>query len=257
MLRDALFFRSAGIRRMTGLPIGRLAEPVFDSERDCWEGEWHRLLRCLDELGQIEPEDSASWDLRLSDEERRAGREAISGLEGMPFIAAAVGSKLQSKDWGEANWRALLERVTVLLPGYGMALVGAASEKGRAELVSQGWRGRVVNLCGRTTPRVLAEVLSRASLFVGHDSGSMHLAARAATPCVAVYAGVCRPGQWYPYGNRNRAVFHRTECMNCGLEVCVSQAKKCILSISVEEVYAAVAGLVRAEGWEVASEKGY
>jgi ADP-heptose:LPS heptosyltransferase len=247
VVRDAVFFRSAGIRRITGLPLGDRAAPAFDAQPGRWEGEWHRLLRCLEEIGEIDPGDPAGWNLCLTESERRAGRLAVSALGGRPFVAAGVGSKLPAKDWGEDNWRELLGRITVLLPGHGLALLGAAEESDRAARVAQSWRGTVVNLCG-TAPRVSAEVLSLATLFVGHDSGLTHLAAAAGTPCVAVYSGFAPPGQWYPYGTQHRVIAHPTECSNCGLAVCVKQAKKCILSITVEEVLAAVAELVSSSG---------
>ena len=34
-------------------------------------------------------------------------------------------------------------------------------------------------------------------------------------------------------------IYHRVECWGCELETCVEQGKKCLLSISVEEVAAA------------------
>lgn len=241
VVRDFLFFRSEGIGRVIGLPLGERSAPLFDAERRQWEGEWHRLLRCLRELGEIDPRDPASWDLHLTGEERRAARDLMAALDGRPFVAAAVGSKLPSKDWGEENWRALIAGIAARLPEHGLVLVGADAERARAGRVAPGWRGKALNLCGKTTPRVLAQVLAQARLFVGHDSGSMHLAARGGTPCVAVFSGFARPGQWYPFGSQHRVIVHPVECSNCGLTVCSKPARQCLLSITVEEVLAAVA----------------
>ena len=44
------------------------------------------------------------------------------------------------------------------------------------------------------------------------------------------------PVQWFPRGDRNRVIYHPTDCAGCQLEVCVAQKKKCLTSITVSEV---------------------
>ena len=68
----------------------------------------------------------------------------------------------------------------------------------------------------------------------------MHLAAAMGTPCVAVFSARNKPRTWFPYGNNHHVIYHKTECYGCGLEVCKLEAKKCITSITVEEVEEAV-----------------
>jgi ADP-heptose:LPS heptosyltransferase len=98
----------------------------------------------------------------------------------------------------------------------------------------------VVNLCGKLTPRQSAAALARVEIFLGHDSGPMHLAAAVGTPCVAVFAARNLPRQWFPVGSQHRVVYHRVECAGCGLETCIEQGKKCLVSIGVEEVFRVV-----------------
>ena len=49
-------------------------------------------------------------------------------------------------------------------------------------------RGAKVNLCGRLTPRETAAVLEHAEVFLGPDSGPMHLAASVGVPCVIAFS---------------------------------------------------------------------
>ena len=93
-----------------------------------------------------------------------------------------------------------------------------------------------MNLCGALTPRESAAAIARARLFVGHDSGPMHLAAAVGTPVVAIFAARNIPRQWFPYGKQHQVVYHRVECWGCGLETCIEQQKKCLMSIRVDEV---------------------
>jgi len=254
--RDARFFRLFGARRLVGVPLTEaMQQNTYGAERAAGyvaglfevdlEPEAARLVRCLAELGEADVEEPASWDLRLSDVEREAAASAIGedALRLRP-IAVSVGTKVQAKDWGRDNWRALLARVAEQSPGRALLLVGAGEEADASEFAAGGWRerggGPVVNLCGRLSPRESAAALARAEIFLGHDSGPMHLAAAVGTPCVAVFAARNLPRQWFPVGRQHRVVYHCVECAGCGLETCIEQGKKCLVSIGVEEVFGVV-----------------
>ena len=81
-------------------------------------------------------------------------------------------------------------------------------------------------------------------VFLGHDSGPMHLAAAVQTPCVAIFAARNKPRVWFPYGRQHRVVYHRVECWGCGLETCIVEKKRCLTSITVDEVAAEVRALL-------------
>jgi ADP-heptose:LPS heptosyltransferase len=166
--------------------------------------------------------------------------KVLKPVEERLLIAVSVGTKVQSKDWGRENWRALLGRVAGAYPGYALALCGAPEESEASEFAAEGWRqaggGPVVNLCGQLTPRQSAAAFARARVFIGHDSGPMHLAAAVQTPCVAIFAARNKPRVWFPYGRQHRVIYHQTECWGCGLETCVVERKRCLTSITVEEV---------------------
>lgn len=255
-LRDLKFFRWCGVRRFIGVPIteamqanfGGLAPADVSSERRMrgpLEPEAARLARNIAELGDARLEDVRSWSLDLSEAELRAADEAIGPvLLQRPLLAVSVGTKVQAKDWGKENWRRLLREVASRFPEYGLLLAGAPEESAASEFAAEGWRegggGPVMNLCGRLTPRESAAAFQRARLFLGHDSGPMHLAASVGTPCVALFAARNVPRQWFPFGERHRVLYHAVECMGCGLETCIEQRKKCLLSITVPEVLAEV-----------------
>jgi ADP-heptose:LPS heptosyltransferase len=224
------------------------------------EPEAARLVRCIGELaagGDIaDPgrlRDAASWDLHLSDAERARAQQVIAEIAGenalyAEAIAVSVGTKVQAKDWGRENWRSLLERMAAEAPGQALLLLGAAQESEASEFAAEGWTanggGLIVNLCGRLTPRESAAAIARTRLFVGHDSGPMHLAAAVGTPVVAIFAARNIPRQWFPFGKQHRVVYHRVECWGCGLETCIEQQKKCLMSITVDEVM----GVVKEQG---------
>lgn len=234
--RDVRFFRLCGINRITGLPVGELAEPLYFPEKDIWEHESERLLRTIRELGESDIDDLKNWDLRLTDAEQDKARQLLSPISGRPFIACGPGTKMQAKDWGEENWRMLLARLDAVLPGHALLLVGAKEDTPVSDYAATGWRGPVINLCGQVTPRETAAVLRAAELFLGPDSGPMHLAAAQGVPCTIAFASRDRRGYWFPVGKQHQVVYHTMDCSWCRLEICIQQKKKCLTSISVDEM---------------------
>lgn len=237
--RDAWFFRLCGVPRIVGLPTGDLAQPLYLPERGLWERESARLVRSIRELGDCDPEASCEWNLHLSEKERVAARRAMAAIEGMPFVMCGPGTKMQAKDWGGENWRQLLEKLSAALPNHALALVGAKEEIEISDLAARGWHGPVVNLCGRLAPRETAAAMQGAELFLGPDSGPMHLAAAVGVPCAIAFAARTRPGIWFPAGQGHRIVYHDVDCAGCNLETCIEQKKKCLTSITVDEMLTA------------------
>lgn len=239
--RDEMFFRLCGIRSFIGVPkTEKMQHHQWDENAQMFEPEAARLVRTIRELGDGRLDAPESWDLHLTAGEKEAAGEALRVADGLPLIAVSVGTKVQSKDWGRENWRALLYEVARSYPGYALALAGAPEEREASEFAAGGWRegggGFVVNLCGRLSPRESAAAFARARLFIGHDSGPMHLAAAVQTPCVAIFAARNKPRVWFPYGSQHRVLYHKTECWGCGLETCIVERKRCLTSITVDEV---------------------
>ncbi|MCU1319438.1 MAG: glycosyl transferase family 9 [Edaphobacter sp.] len=247
--RDAAFFRACGIKRLIGISTTEeMQQNLWDEKEQALEPEGARLTRNIAELGDARLDDPASWDLHLTEGEHARAAEALTPVAGRPLIAVSVGTKVQSKDWGRENWRALLARIAALYPGYALALSGAPEESEASEFAAEGWRQAssepVVNLCGVLTPRQSAAAFARARIFIGHDSGPMHLAAAVQTPCVAIFAARNKPRVWFPYGRQHRVVYHKTDCWGCGLETCVVERKRCLTSITVEEVVGEVRAIL-------------
>lgn len=236
-VRDWFFFRLCGIRKFIGFPFGRFQRAVrFNPETGLYQHEAERLLERLEELGSINLDDRSNWDLDLRYDEKKKADELLAHICEMPKIAVCMGAKFNVKDWGENNWEPLLERLSILYPRHGLMLIGSKDEADLCERASKSWGGHRVNLCGKLNPRESAAALSKADVFVGHDGGPMHLAASVGVPCVAIFSAQDLPGKWFPYGEIHQVLYHQTDCYGCGLTVCGQHQKKCILSITVEEV---------------------
>lgn len=174
-----------------------------------WEREAQRLGRCLSKLGPAGTERLENYDLHLAHAEfAEADRRLAEGrlaAGAKRFLGLSIGTKQPVKDWGDDNWRAVLEGLD--LPGYGLVLIGSVEEKERSQNIARNRLGTMLNLCGMVSPRISAAVIRRADLFLCHDSGHMHLAATVGTKCVAVFSAKDPPGMWFPTGSRHTVLY--------------------------------------------------
>ncbi|MFC4708890.1 glycosyltransferase family 9 protein [Paraburkholderia caffeinitolerans] len=242
--RDRTFFRLAGIKRIYGMGDGGSLEHHVDARSYEWEPEASRLARSLRNLGDAAIERPENWDLHLTPAERRVASEKLAPLHGMRFFACAPGSNRQTTDWGREQWRALSEELSQAYPEMGMVLLGSAADNAMADQIGAGWKGPKLNLCGQLAPRETAAVLERAALYMGPDSGPMHLAAAVGTKCVAPFSARVMPKVWFPFGTGHKVILHKTDCAGCWLDTCVAEKHRCMTSITVDEMAQAVAASV-------------
>ena len=238
--RDRFFFSAAGSGTLVGFQGGEGGK-VRPVENGMVEFEAAALLRRVAGLGAADLADPRWWSMELSGAELVAARACLvgAGIRGN-FVVLSVGAKVPAKDWTQPNWMDLAGRLGRRYPELGCVFIGSADEAERADQCLRNWPGPRLDLCGRTTPRESAAILALARLFVGHDSGPMHLAACVGTPGVAIFAARNPPRQWFPLGSNHVVLYHQMDCYGCNLSDCIVQAKKCILSITVDEVMDAI-----------------
>ena len=98
-----------------------------------------------------------------------------------------------------------------------------------------------VDLVGKCTLRETIALLKRCVLFVGNDSGIMHLAAAAGTPLVALF-GPQSPVKFGPWSRRAKVIYKEMGCSPCRQKFfseCEPSARMrpaCMEAITVEEV---------------------
>jgi ADP-heptose:LPS heptosyltransferase len=206
ILRDTLFFQTCGIGEIFGASPSRENLPRIDAETGEVEPEAERLVRCLAALGPIDLNDPAMWDLRLSASEVRVADAALAPLGSRPFIVVNLGGKVSSKDWGDHNWLGLFRLMSDDYQELALVFVGSRDEHERSSRISANWTGQSLNLCGRLSPRETAAAMKRARLFIGHDSGPMHLAAALGVRCVCMFGDFNKPRAWHPYGAQHQIV---------------------------------------------------
>ena len=116
----------------------------------------------------------------------------VANADRQPVIALHPGSGSEKKNWPEANWRGLIQR----LSGSRLLLVGGEAEEGRLERLA----GAAPCELARSLPLAqLAARLSACSVFVGHDSGISHLAAAVGIQTLVLWSDTTE-AVWRPMG---------------------------------------------------------
>jgi ADP-heptose:LPS heptosyltransferase len=118
-------------------------------------------------------------------------------------LAIGPAANWRGKQWRAERFAALAQLLTApdgLLPGARVAVLAAAHERAQAEpLLAKIPAGRVIDLIGRTDLLTAASVLRRSALFIGNDTGLMHIAAASGVPTLGLF-GPSPVAQYAPWG---------------------------------------------------------
>ncbi len=124
---------------------------------------------------------------------------------GGPVLAIGPAANWRGKEWRAGRFAELAQRLTAsdgLLPAARVAVLAAAHEREQAApLLAILPRERQIDLVGKIDLLTAAAVLRRCELFIGNDTGLMHIAAAAGTPTLGLF-GPSPVNQYAPWGPR-------------------------------------------------------
>ncbi|MCW8132554.1 MAG: glycosyltransferase family 9 protein [Planctomycetota bacterium] len=204
-------------------------------------------LALLSELG-IEPPARPHWAMpgyRDEDAEMEAFLGPLKlgrGAGRKPFAIVNPGATWLTKRWPPERFgevaRGLVER-------HGIAVVSTwagAEEKAAAQRIVQA-AGRDAHMAPDTNLRQLAALTGRADLFVGNDTGPLHLAVAMGVHCVAVF-GASDPLRNGPFGREHRIQAGGPECQPCWKTSCHRGDLACLHWVTPEKVLESCAKLL-------------
>ncbi|GLU35241.1 glycosyltransferase family 9 protein [Trinickia caryophylli] len=195
---------------------------------------------------------------------RRAALDARLAAAQAPFAVIHPSPMFAYKQWRLDGWVETVRRLRDA--GFAVVLTGgpAPAEAEYAEQVVAHASAPVLNLVGQLSLGETAEVIRRAALFVGPDTGVTHIAAACGTPTVAIF-GPSNPMRWGPWpsawpagrepwplrGSARRGnVFllqGEGDCVPCKAEGCerhVTSTSRCLTELDARRVLAAVADVL-------------
>jgi ADP-heptose:LPS heptosyltransferase len=136
----------------------------------------------------------------------RQQREAAERLipAGPPVLALGPTANWRGKEWRARNFVELAGRLTSrsgILAGARVAVFGSPQERAAAASVLKAIpRQQCIDLVGKVDLSTVAACIERCDLYIGNDSGLMHLAAAAGVPTLGLF-GPSRETEYAPWGS--------------------------------------------------------
>lgn len=166
-------------------------------------------------------------------------------------IHAGSGAYSTARRWDAASFAVVADALHQQ-QGAQIILVGGSQDD--SQQVQATMQAEALDLTGATTLPQLADVIAQADVFIGAESGVMHLAAAVGTPVVAIF-GPGNPDAWGPWNPGGQTVIVRSlpVCSPCsyvghgmGLRHGCA-ARTCMRMVTPEQVVQAAQAMLTGE----------
>jgi len=204
------------------------------------------------------PDDDRTLVFPVSEEDRRSARKFLeeNGVAAggpQPLVAIHPGSSRRERAWPAQRFAELSGRLAE--SGVRLMVLGAPGDRAAASPMLQAPGNAIMDAVGIGGVGFMAALVEQCDLFVGNDSGPMHVAAAVGTATVAVF-GPGAPGKTAPYvpSAQRREVSRAFPCSPCRQEffsecdAAPSGIPWCLEAVTVQEVLDAAQELLAASG---------
>jgi ADP-heptose:LPS heptosyltransferase len=178
--------------------LSRAKFKIFNAANNMTVSE-HISKKPIDNLMSIlEPAQTAvnypKIDIKMSESEIRHGHRVLSeiintDLKTIAIFTNATGNKKLSKKW----WQALCADLEARLPNVNIFEILPKENTSQVDFKYPSWLSGDV--------REMAAVIENCDVFIGADSGVMHLATATSTPTFGLFNGQTNPKIYGPYGS--------------------------------------------------------
>jgi heptosyltransferase II len=197
------------------------------------------LLRRSGWIDSIPDEPFIQLRVTETGRERAANFLAAAG-SGIRAVRVAIGAGAaygSAKCWPPSRFAELATQLQAQWDAD-VILFGAAGETDVSFAIASEMSKPPIDLTGKTSIADLPALLSQCHVFIGNDSGAMHVAAAVGLPVIAIF-GPTDPFGTAPVTSRKTIVRHQPYCSPCFLRRCPID-HRCMTRIATREVEAAV-----------------
>lgn len=237
--RDRRYFSFIGAKKLWGF---QRASRVLAPQQH--EADW--LLAQFQNDGFAVPRNAdEKMDLMISEQENSFAKtwlqNRLGERNGSLVVGFGPGTKMPAKRWRIDNFWAVGHS---LIKKYNIQPIvfGDASDRKAGDALVASWK-RGCNAAGELSVRQSAALLQQCDLFIGNDTGTMHLAAAANTPCVAIFSARDERGKWAPLGDKHIVLRKDVKCQRCMATACDDRI--CLMLIRPEEATAAAENIIQ------------
>jgi len=211
LIKSGILGWLAGAKRRIGFASGQAREHAWWFYHEAITPKSTHLvdrqLELLKPLGIVSPRVAFGWS-----EPPSIGLEAEGILRSLQIDVGAYtvinpGASWASKRWPTERYSVVAKRLFEATGLRSLVVWGNADERILAETIIEA-APKATCLAPSTSLMVLASLLKRSQMYIGSDTGPMHMAVSYGTPCVAMF-GTSRAEYCGPYGSMHRALQRR------------------------------------------------
>ncbi len=157
------------------------------------------------------------------------------------FAIIIASTTRPSKNWALKNYAFVIDELQERF-NIKTVLIGSKNDFERNEKIIGLTKHKPINLAGKTNLRQLAELIKRASIFIGPDTGATYISSSVDTNTIALF-GSTDPAKFGPFEKDNNIVIYKKlPCSPCYKNICPKIKKNevslCMSLIMPEEVLA-------------------
>ena len=164
-----------------------------------------------------------------------------SEVERLPQLIIGLGAASPDRRWSSKKYADLINQLSINFPDYKIILLGAVDVIDDALYISA--HTKAVNLVGDLSLYEATKIISESELYIGNDSGLMHIAAAVRTPVVEISKHPAHGYIWHanspkrfgPWGVSFISIQPNKGLDNCQ-DACHEKIAHCINQISVDSV---------------------
>jgi ADP-heptose:LPS heptosyltransferase len=137
----------------------------------------------------------SGMDIKLSVAELLEGKKLLHDLapneqRTISLFTYATGAKCYSAEW----WLAFYERLKATYPGYNIIEILPVENISNISFKAPSFYSKDI--------RAIGSLMANTAIFIGADSGMMHLASASQVPTVGLFS-ITKPGAYQPYNNNS------------------------------------------------------
>jgi ADP-heptose:LPS heptosyltransferase len=142
---------------------------------------------------------------RWSESEKHKVEQFVERIAG-PFCVFHIGARDAARRWPQERFAELISYLA-LHHDQRIVIGGGPDEQQMVDDFLKTYEIEGLNLCGLFNVNEFAFLCSKATLFVGNESGPLHLAWVSSCPSIGLF-GPGVPEIFYPIGNQHRVIHH-------------------------------------------------
>ena len=221
----------AGVKNRIGF---RLRRNFALTKKIDYEPNEHEIDCYLSMLNNYSNNMTEVW---ISDTARESAQEILKDIK-YRIVVIQASSRFKIKNWVDKNWAEVIKYLSDELNLQVIYLGSANDDYSGINKFLSDIKIPPVNLCGKVSVQESMAIIEKAALYMGIDSGLIHVAAALDIPSILLM-GPTSIKHWSPRSTKNTIISKYFKCSPCilqpGAKCHCKDVAKCMQEITVED----------------------